>query len=50
MSGLDTSQQITDEVILHEGHVHAEEKKHALEEEAKAAAEDEAAERAKQPS
>ncbi|MDT7547694.1 MAG: hypothetical protein QOE84_88 [Actinomycetota bacterium] len=26
MSGLDTSQQITDEVVLHEGHVHAEEK------------------------
>jgi hypothetical protein len=39
MSGLDTSQQITDEVILHEGHVHAEEKRHALEDEAKAAAE-----------
>jgi hypothetical protein len=27
MSGLDTSQVITDEVILHEGHVHAEEAK-----------------------
>lgn len=27
MSGLDTSQVITDEVVLHEGHVHAEEKK-----------------------
>jgi hypothetical protein len=26
MSGLDTSQPITDETILHEGHVHAEEK------------------------
>jgi hypothetical protein len=26
MSGLDTSQPITDEVVLHEGHVHAEEK------------------------
>jgi hypothetical protein len=29
MSGLDTSQPITDEVILHEGHVHAEEKAEA---------------------
>jgi hypothetical protein len=27
MSGLDTSQPITDEVVLHEGHVHAEQKK-----------------------
>jgi hypothetical protein len=26
MSGLDTSQPITDDVVLHEGHVHAEEK------------------------
>ncbi|MCU1595633.1 MAG: hypothetical protein JWO12_3025 [Frankiales bacterium] len=33
MSGLDTSQVITDEFVLHEGHVHAEQKK-AEEEEA----------------
>jgi hypothetical protein len=39
MSGLDTSQQITDEVVLHEGHVHAEEKaaKEKAEKAAKAA-------------
>jgi hypothetical protein len=29
MSGLDTSQVITDAYVLHEGHVHAEEKKAA---------------------